>query len=1574
MLSSTAAAKPASVQIDTMKAVALMESVRDSKPTSAIKVAAPTPTGSAAPSRIQSADESTHKSTTFHAAKSSKKFNIKVLDDGQSSSGGGDDGGSPPPDSNSQAPTQPDTARGGPDAPDLKAPTKGDPVRLSDGTLDFQTTDLESEAFSTPFGQVRSWTNNPVYVSTISNLGNGWTLGNIPTLVQPQGRWGPQIVLENGESADVFTSTFSWYLAKPLPAYGDDKYLYYLYDGENNTWVFSGGGPEPLVPANPTDPDGYSEINPNYVPPPILGEIPPQQYSSDYYKPTDPVYAPQFEDANTLTYSSGNDTYIWKDSQGNRYVFDGFSQYGADAAGRAQAYYPALGGSETTFTYNSNGYISEVDRTGAFGSASVTEKWVYTYNSSGPLQNVLLERSSDGGALSTVGSVGYNYYSGSTLGGNSDDLEDATVFDSTGAAVSETFYRYYLPGEANGYTSGLEYAFTPQAFDRLVHALPVGTTPDTATDAQIAPYATQYFQYNSEITTYLAPGATGYSLNQVTQETVSGFGTNADGDTGDGTINFQYSFSSNYDPTFDEDGQQTPDLDVWWYKTVETYGDGSSDTTYLNSAGLSILTSHLDPDGVRTDTVNDYDPPADLDGGNGLVLATYEPSAITGYSETADGGDLVQGASYNVAGTSYFYSYDRDNQLTLTQLVQNNNYVPIENLTYVTIGDDSTNPLDNTQREVVSSDTLYRGDEGNEPERTSYAYSLGGASAPLTITTTAPTPSTGENASASSSVTTDIYDQNGALEWELDPDGSISYWAHDLATGAVTTSIVDVNTATFNDGPIPAGWSGAGANLTTTDEVDDQGNATEQTDPDGNITYYTYDYPDHIYRVYPGWHQVPGTNTYTTTGPVQVTEDNWADSLTDQLTYDPGALAESVPDGSDPITNVQTLTRTSVDASGQTVESDQYFNLSGLTYSATPNLGTAGLNYYPTTYGYNVLGYQNEVTSPTSTITQNTYDSLGRLTSTAVGTSESNLTDTADYQYDNGAAGDGNLTQMTVHPGGGAPDRVTQYFYDAKDEQIGELEGAGTSSGILLYTEYDNVGEPVLSEQFAVGSATITGAELVDSSGDGIPSGLSAGELRARTIYSWNEQGQLYQEEDYSVNQTTGVAATTPSITNYYYDLDGNVIATQAPTGQWTKDTYNGAGQVVAQYETDGASGATWADAGSVSGDHVLSQDVYQYDNDGNLTTDTTSDRLATDSDSAAGALTAGGSVAARISEQAWYYDAADRLTESVNLGTNTGGFSYDASNPPARSSTALATTYGYNSAGWVNEETDPKGIESRYEYDNAGNSVETISDYTDGTPTDDSNQTTQYTYDGDGNVTSMTAVMPAGTPDEVTQYNYGVSGAVSSNDLLASVEYPDPTTGAASASQTETYGYDALGEPTTYTDRNGTSHEYSYDSLGHLTSDQVTAFGTGVDQTVAKLGYTYTDTGQLAAATSYDGSGNVLNQVQETYDGFGQLASDAQSHDGPVVSSGTSATPTVSYTYDATKGDRITSMTYPDGRTINYNYGTSLDDLTSRIASISDSSGTIQSYAYQGTSTPMTMVDGNGVELGIAHIPSGLS
>src|SRR5579884_2276357 len=212
--------------------------------------------------------------------------------------------------------------------------------------------------------------------------------------------------------------------------------------------------------------------------------------------------------------------------------------------------------------------------------------------------------------------------------------------------------------------------------------------------------------------------------------------------------------------------------------------------------------------------------------------------------------------------------------------------------------------------------------------------------------------------------------------------------------------------------------------------------------------------------------------------------------------------------------------------------------------------------------------------------------------------------------------------------------------------------------------------------------------------------------------------------------------------------------------------------------------------------------------------------------------------------------------------------------------------------------------------------------------------------------------------PYQETHYVYGVTTAggsgVNSNDILSATQYPDPYSDQLS-SQLDTYLANALGDVVQSTDRNGTVHQSSYDTLGRLTSDAVTTLGTGVDGTVRRITYGYDSQGNPSLITSYNAAsgGSIVNQVQRVYNGLGQLTGEYQSHSGAVVQG---STPEVQYAYNemsnGENNSRLVSMTYPNGYTLNYNYSSGLNDGISRLSSLSDSSGTLESYLYLGLNT----------------------
>jgi YD repeat-containing protein len=298
----------------------------------------------------------------------------------------------------------------------------------------------------------------------------------------------------------------------------------------------------------------------------------------------------------------------------------------------------------------------------------------------------------------------------------------------------------------------------------------------------------------------------------------------------------------------------------------------------------------------------------------------------------------------------------------------------------------------------------------------------------------------------------------------------------------------------------------------------------------------------------------------------------------------------SIPDGTEAISSVQSLTRTYVDNAGQATRLDNYFNLSGVTYSAAAYIGTANTNYYSILTAFDTDGRPYQVTAPTGTVTQQSLDGLGRVTATSVGTSTSNLVQISSAVYDGGGVGDGNLTQQTVIPGGGtAANRVTNYYFDWRNRLVATKSGVqGTEDPSthrpIIYNTYDNLDEVTKVQQFDGDNWTITTT-------NGVPDAPPSTWLRAQSAALYDDQGRVYQTQVFDVNQLNGPTLNT----NKFYDHRGLLIAQSNPGGLWTKTTYDGVGRPTVTYATDGGTASDWNAAGSVAGDHVLEQTETTY-------------------------------------------------------------------------------------------------------------------------------------------------------------------------------------------------------------------------------------------------------------------------------------------------------------------------------------------------------------------------------------------
>src|SRR5262249_28133743 len=155
---------------------------------------------------------------------------------------------------------------------------------------------------------------------------------------------------------------------------------------------------------------------------------------------------------------------------------------------------------------------------------------------------------------------------------------------------------------------------------------------------------------------------------------------------------------------------------------------------------------------------------------------------------------------------------------------------------------------------------------------------------------------------------TTYYDTFGRVASTVDGDGFVNNTTYDPPTGAVNQTIIDVN----------------GLHLTTTIQVDALGRPTKVTDPNGNVTYKVYLDTNYEVRTYPGWNS--SANPPVPTGSTQDTREDRVNSYVETLTMSATPhTTNGVPDGTELITSVQTLSRSYVNQFGVVFRKDDYY-------------------------------------------------------------------------------------------------------------------------------------------------------------------------------------------------------------------------------------------------------------------------------------------------------------------------------------------------------------------------------------------------------------------------------------------------------------------------------------------------------------------------------------------------------------------------------------------------------------------------------------------------------------------------
>ena len=746
-------------------------------------------------------------------------------------------------------------------------------------------------------------------------------------------------------------------------------------------------------------------------------------------------------------------------------------------------------------------------------------------------------------------------------------------------------------------------------------------------------------------------------------------------------------------------------------------------------------------------------------------------------------------------------------------------------------------------------------------------------------------------------------------------------------------------------------WSNDGVNLTQitdallnqTDISYNANNPTNITDPLDYVTEYFYNdvnYPNLPTRIeYPL--SFDGGATYIGT---------------DYQYYPPsgGASAGKVELITDALGN---QTHYTYDSHGQTdVVTTAY---------QTPDAQT-------TDYDYDDLGRLVKVTDPAGVITRHEYDDAGRLVVT-ISNVDPNDPDVESPQQ-NFDFGDGNIFNL-----------YTRYYYDPLGNQIAVVDTNWT----ITRTYYDLANRPVAVIQNLVVNGTPASSEAevaaalnvelqdvpgfswaypdrniltstdYDFAGNIIRTIDPEGTV-TRTHYDESNRPELVIQncmgtgcyDDQVVPPQYDPAYPDQNVrTEYFYDDNGNLIATKDTFGVFTRtyfDKLNRPVTVVQNLVGQDYSVATPPGRGTESN---IRTDTY-YDANGNV--------IAVEDPNGIFTRT--------------YYDSLNRPTVVVeNL---TGG--YANSTPPdpqqgecGAEANICSFTY-YDEVGNVIATVDPRGVVTRTYYDDAyrpetivqnlvGQNIYLDTPPLRGSGGPDENIRTDIAYDANGRRDTTTDPL-----ERVTKYEYNSAGQLVKNY----VNYANggiPQNDQDQFNIVTEYWYDALGRQTDVIDTLGNVSISSFDDLGRVTSvTQNYLYGQAQNYKDAQ-GNQY----NIITTYSYDSRGNQIavtdttDTVTRTYfDALGRSTSVVRNLTGSITNPlpperGTPIDPLNNLRTDTVYlGNGNIDYTVDElGQQTEYDY-----DSLGRLMSVTDPLSNSMGYEYDASGNRTRMIDGEGI------------
>ncbi|MCQ2002097.1 DUF6531 domain-containing protein [Arthrobacter zhaoxinii] len=647
---------------------------------------------------------------------------------------------------------------------------------------------------------------------------------------------------------------------------------------------------------------------------------------------------------------------------------------------------------------------------------------------------------------------------------------------------------------------------------------------------------------------------------------------------------------------------------------------------------------------------------------------------------------------------------------------------------------------------------------------------------------------------------------------------------------------------------------------------DKHGNLVSLTERDGSVTVHAYDArgrktrtvtPEGADLTY-GWDEQDRITTLVTESGSVVTYE-----YADDLSRDPAVISDPLGGRTELSWQDGLLTRIT-DPAGVTVECeyDEYGDLiatrnalgdtaqilrdsAGRPVSAVSPSGAA------TRFIYNEAGLLARREDPDGAVWSFEHDSAGRITASVA--PDGGRT---EVEY----AANGELVRRT-DPLGRSLERIFDELgnvvaavlpdgarWGFTHDTLSRLTGITDPAGHDWVREYDKIGNLA-----AVVDPTGVRAEVTTDRKSGT---ATLADAFSSATYSFDEYGRPVRAEtaDGSAELTTYDAAGNPvelidgegGLTVLGRDVAGKITSVTAPSGAVTRYEYDVCGRPWKTVDPLGAVTELAYDADQrVVARTLPTGEVERFDYDacGRLVL-----RVAPGSGTArygydkAGRLT--------FSQDSWYgtrrfkYNTAGELVETVNGVGGRTRFEYDVRGRLIRITDPLGgvTTRTYTDTDKVNAVTDPLGRVTTATYDPAGRQL---------SQTDPDGNTTTWTYDAAGREASTSRNGKLlGAINRDLQNRRAVISDHTGPDGLA-VEHVlvfnrrNQLTSRTRGGQELSWGYDADGYRTAFTDANGTTTTYGRDAVGRVKTVSNSQLG--------EASFTYDAAGRPTAATAGD-------------------------------------------------------------------------------------------------------------------------